>query len=146
MFVAINSFCKLSDKSHYSYKKEDIRIIKDMILKHIEEGLKRFDKNIKTLKEEDIIKLKEYFENLKEQNLSLQNENQRLQSLIRNHITEKKLNQTNVLEDILKIKQKLKIKKKTKNKNFNEKKLKEFIDNWDQGLTAIDLEKEVNST
>ena len=100
MFVAINSFCKLSDKSHYSYKKEDIRIIKDMILKHIEEGLKRFDKNIKTLKEEDIIKLKEYFENLKEQNLSLQNENQRLQSLIRNHITEKKLNETNVLEDI----------------------------------------------
>ena len=117
-----------------------------MILKHIEEGLKRFDKNIKTLKEEDIIKLKEYFENLKEQNLSLQNENQRLQSLIRNHITEKKLNETNVLEDILKRNQKVIMKKKTKNKNFNEKKLKEFIDNWDQGLTAIDLEKEVNST
>ena len=58
---ALNSFYKLSDKSHYSFKTEDILIIKDVILENLEQGLKNFEKNIRILKEEDIQKLKEHF-------------------------------------------------------------------------------------
>ena len=136
---ALNSFYKLSDKSHYNFKTEDILIIKDVILENLEQGLKNFEKSIRILKEEDIQKLKEHFKKLKEDNLRLHNENERLQSIIVNYINEGKLSEISDLEDVFKKERTIKTRELTKLKNIDEKKLQNFLMEWESGKTTIDV-------
>ena len=136
---SLNSFYKLSDKSHYSFKKEDILTIKEIILENMENGLQKFEKDIKIIKESDTVKLREHFDKLKEDNLRLNNENERLQTIIENYINERKLYEIAELEDILtkeKVSQKRKLKKL---KDFKDNKLKEFVKDWKSGQVSISI-------
>ena len=142
---ALNSFYKLSDKSHYNFKTEDILIIKDVILENLEQGLKNFERNIKILKEEDLQKLKEHFKKMKEDNLILHNENERLQSIIVNYINEGKLHEINELEDIFKKENSIQNREFTKLKEIDEKKLQKFLTDWEAGKTTIDVKASLKS-
>jgi len=142
---ALNSFYKLSDKSHYNFKTEDILIIKDVILENLEQGLKNFEKNIKILKEEDLQKLKEHFKKIKEDNLRLHNENERLQSIIVNYINEGKLHEISELEDIFKKENSIQNREFTKLKEIDEKKLQKFLTDWEAGKTTIDVKASLKS-
>ncbi len=142
---SLNSFYKLSDKSHYSFTKEDILAVKEIILENMENGLQKFEKEIKIIKESDIVKLKEHFDKLKEDNLRLNNENERLQNIIENYINERKLYEIGELEDILskeKVSQKRKLKRL---KNFKENKLKEFVKDWKSGEVSINIRDSILS-
>ena len=142
---ALNSFYKLSDKSHYSFKTEDILIIKDVILENLEQGLKNFEKNIRILKEEDVQKLKEHFNKMKEDNLRLHNENERLQSIIVNYINEGKLHEISELEDIFKKENSIQNREFAKLKEVDEKKLQKFLTDWEAGKTTIDIKASLKS-
>ena len=142
---ALNSFYKLSDKSHYNFKTEDILIIKDVILENLEQGLKNFEKNIRILKEEDVQTLKEHFNKMKEDNLRLHNENERLQSIIVNYINEGKLHEISELEDIFKKENSVQNRKFTRLKEIDEKKLQKFLTDWNAGKTTIDVKASLKS-
>ena len=83
IFSAINSFGKLSDKSHYNYNEFDIIQIKELILDNLEGCFQNFFKEIKILKDSDIQEIVDHLEKLKDENLRLQNENERLQFLFK---------------------------------------------------------------
>ena len=91
IFSAINSFGKLSDKSHYNYNEFDIIQIKELILDNLEGCFQNFFKEIKILKDSDIQEIVDHLEKLKDENLRLQNENERLQFLFNDYLSEEKI-------------------------------------------------------
>ena len=101
IFSAINSFRKLSDKSHYNYNEFDIIQIKELILDNLEGCFQNFFKDIKILKDSDIQEIVDHLEKLKDENLRLQKENERLQFLFNDYLSEKKLSKNTVLSRVL---------------------------------------------
>ena len=101
IFSAIQSFGKLSDKSHYNYNEFDILQIKELILENLERIFQKFNKNIKILKDSDIQELSDHLEKLKDENVRLQTENQRLQFLFNDYLSEEKLSKNRVLNKVL---------------------------------------------
>ncbi len=142
IFIAFDAFSKLSDKSHYKYKISDIKKIKDMIVENLQSCLKKFDKNIKILKESDIESLREYFIELKMENTRLQKETERLQAIVEKYVKEKKLFEIEEIEQILN-------KKNENNNNLTknrpasliENSLQTFIKNWEKGLIDFDIKE-----
>ena len=101
IFSAINSFGKLSDKSHYNYNEFDIIQIKELFLITLRAAFQNFFKEIKILKDSDIQEIVDHLEKLKDENLRLQNENERLQFLFNDYLSEKKLSKNTVLSRVL---------------------------------------------
>ena len=71
--------------------------------------------------------------------MRLHNENERLQSIIVNYINEGKLSEISDLEDIFKKERTIKTRELTKLKNIDEKKLQNFLMEWESGKTTIDV-------
>ncbi len=140
IFIAFDAFSKLSDKSHYNYKISDIKKIKDMIVENLQSSLKKFDKNIKILKESDIESLREYFVELKMENTRLHKETERLQAIVEKYVKEKKLFEIEEIEEILnKSNEKNSHLTKNRSESVTEKSLKTFIKNWEKGLINFDI-------
>ena len=140
IFIAFDAFSKLSDKSHYNYKISDIKKIKDMIVENLQSSLKKFDKNIKILKESDIESLREYFVELKMENTRLHKETERLQAIVEKYVKEKKLFEIEEIEEILnKSNEKNSHLTKNRSESVTEKFLKTFIKNWEKGLINFDI-------
>ena len=146
IFFAIQSLGKLSDKSHYNYNEFDIIQIKELIIENLEVCFKKFNKEIKILKDSDIQELITHLEKLKNENTRLQMENQRLQFLFNDYLNEEKLNKNTVLAKVLKSIDKKKNKKK-ENKNFkiDRKNIKKFVEKWEKGLTVNEINKEISN-
>ncbi len=143
VFAAFNSIAKLSDKSHYKYSELDILILKELILENLNICFQKFNLDIKIIKEVDIQKIQGHLDNLKEENLRLENETQRLQFIIENYIRENTLQEIEDIKQILKKKlptaQLVNKKKKSKNIDFDEKNLKEFMEKWKTGHTTNEI-------
>ena len=143
IFSAINSFRKLSDKSHYNYNEFDIFEIKELILDNLEGCFQNFFKDIKILKDSDIQEIVDHLEKLKDENLRLQKENERLQFLFNDYLSEKKLSKNTVLSRVLESVSQKKIKKISKDFKIDRKNIKKFVEKWERGMTTNEITEEL---
>ena len=143
IFSAINSFRKLSDKSHYNYNEFDIIQIKELILDNLEGCFQNFFKDIKILKDSDIQEIVDHLEKLKDENLRLQKENERLQFLFNDYLSEKKLSKNTVLSRVLESVSQKKIKKISKDFKIDRKNIKKFVEKWERGMTTNEITEEL---
>tara|TARA_Y100000589_G_C27017929_1_gene573682 strand:- start:116 stop:763 length:648 start_codon:yes stop_codon:yes gene_type:complete len=139
IFSAIQSFGKLNDKSHYNYNEFDILQIKELILENLERNFQKFNKNIKILKDSDIQDLTDHLEKLKDENVRLQMENQRLQFLFNDYLSEDKLSKNRVLNRVLERISNNKRKKSNKDFKIDRKNIKKFVERWEKGLTTNEI-------
>ena len=143
IFSAINSFRKLSDKSHYNYNEFDIIQIKELILDNLEGCFQNFFKDIKILKDSDIQEIVDHLEKLKDENLRLQKENERLQFLFNDYLSEKKLSKNTVLSRVIASVSQKKIKKISKDFKIDRKNIKKFVEKWERGMTTNEIAEEL---
>jgi len=147
IFLSFSSLAKLSDKSHYNYNEADILKIKDLLLQNLEEALQKFNKRIRLYKEEDINIVQEHLKRIKEENLRLENENQRLNFVITNYIRENELLEVDEVREILNKKNvREKFKKSQKTNIPRETSMKNFIEKWKKGLTTFEINEEIGNT
>ena len=143
IFEATSSFSKLSDKSHYNYSEYEILQIKELILENLERCFQKFNKKIRFLKESDIQDLFDHLNQLKEENIRLQKENERLQFLVENYLREEKLLNNKALRDIAKRKGVSKNKSKNEDIKLDKKSVKRFIEKWEKGMTSSEIVREI---
>ena len=143
IFSAINSFRKLSDKSHYNYNEFDIIQIKELILDNLEGCFQNFFKDIKILKDSDIQEIVDHLEKLKDENLRLQKENERLQFLFNDYLSEKKLSKNTVLSRVIESVSQKKVKKISKDFKIDRKNIKKFVEKWERGMTTNEITEEL---
>ena len=143
VFAAFDSIGKLSDKSHYKYSELDILILKELILENLNVCFQRFNLDIKIIKEVDIQRIQDHLDNLKEENLRLENETKRLQFIIENYVRENKLEEIDNIKQLLKIKlpasQIVSKRKKQENLDFSEENLERFMESWKTGHTTVEI-------
>ncbi|MFL2679437.1 MAG: hypothetical protein ACJ0GH_03550 [Alphaproteobacteria bacterium] len=146
VFSSLDSFSKLSDKSHYKYNQADIHHIKELLLDNMERCFQKFDKKLNFYKHENITKIQEHFDKLRDENLRLTNENKRLNFVIESYIAEKKLNDINEIQDILKDKpKKNNVTISNKINKIEKNNLKKFIEKWEKGLTSLEINDQIDS-
>ena len=143
VFEATSSFSKLSDKSHYNYNEYEILQIKELILENLERCFQKFNKQIKFLKESDVQDLFDHLEKLKQENIRLQKENERLQFLIKNYIREERFLNNKILTDIAKRKSIDKKKSSSEEVKLDKKSVKRFIEKWEKGMTSSEIIREL---
>ncbi len=142
---SIQSLSKLGDKSHYKYSELDIKLIKELILDNLEICFEKFKQKISVMKESDIEKVKDHLKKLNDENVRLENEIKRLNFIVENFIREKGILEISEVDEILKKKvtqKKSRLKKrKTSNETliFDEKNIKEFISQWNEGYTTSEI-------
>lgn len=150
IFDAFSAFEKLSNKSHYSYNANDINLVKGIILENLEDKLKSFNKDLSVFKDTDIEKINSYLDSLKSENLRLENENKRLQFIIENFVTEKKLFEVQDIKDILTGKNSVKPKNEStlrrRGANFSKANIKKFLKLWNEGKTSIEIISEFSGS
>ena len=146
VFSSLDSFSKLSDKSHYKFHQSDIHHIKELLLDNMERCFQKFDKKINFYKHDNITKIQEHLDKLKDENLRLTNENKRLNFVIESYISEKKLNDINEIQDILKDRPKKKnVTMSNKINKIEKNNLKKFIEKWEKGLTSFEINDQIDS-
>lgn len=141
----IQSFAKLSDKSHYNYNEFDILQIKEIILDNLERCFQKFEKDIKILKDSDIHELFDHQKKLKDENLRLQKENQRLQFLFSDYLSEEKISKNTLLAKILEKENFEKRKKEKKDIIIDKKNIKKFVEKWEKGMTTNEISSELQN-
>ena len=141
----IQSLAKLSDKSHYNYNEFDILQIKEIILDNLERCFQKFEKDIKILKDSDIQELFDHQKKLKDENLRLQKENQRLQFLFSDYLNEEKISKNTLLSKILEKENYKKRKKEKKDIIINKKNIKKFVEKWEKGMTTNEISSELQN-
>ena len=143
VLLSLDKLSKLSDKSHYKYSELDIKLLKELILEKLDNCFEKFKHKISVIKESDLQKIKEHLNNIKNENLRLENEIKRLNFIIENFIKEKEIQE---IEDVWEILNKKISRKKISRKkqlgeklSFNQENIKEFIKKWNQGLTTTEI-------
>ena len=143
ILLSLDKLSKLSDKSHYKYNELDIKLLKELILEKLDNCFEKFKHKISVIKESDLKKIKEHLNNIKNENIRLENEIKRLNFIIENFIKEKEIQE---IEDVWEIlnkniaRKKMSRKKQLEEKlSFNQENIKEFIKKWNQGLTTTEI-------
>ena len=143
ILLSLDKLSKLSDKSHYKYNELDIKLLKELILEKLDNCFEKFKHKISVIKESDLQKIKEHLNNIKNENIRLENEIKRLNFIIENFIKEKEIQEIGEVWEILnnkiprkKISQKKKLEEKL---SFNQENIKEFIKKWNQGHTTTEI-------
>ena len=143
ILLSLDKLSKLSDKSHYKYSELDIKLLKELILEKLDNCFEKFKHKISVIKESDLQKIKEHLNNIKNENLRLENEIKRLNFIIENFIKEKEIQEIEDVWEILNKKiarKKMSRKKQLEEKlSFNQENIKEFIKKWNQGLTTTEI-------
>ena len=143
ILLSLDKLSKLSDKSHYKYNELDIKLLKELILEKLDNCFEQFKHKISVIKESDLQKIKEHLNNIKNENLRLENEIKRLNFIIENFIKEKEIQEIEDVWEILNTKiarKKMSHKKQLEEKlSFNQENIKEFIKKWNQGLTTTEI-------
>ena len=143
ILLSIDKLSKLSDKSHYKYNELDIKLLKELILEKLDNCFEKFKHKISVIKESDLQKIKEHLNNIKNENLRLENEIKRLNFIIENFIKEKEIQEIENVWEILNkniARKKMSRKKQLEEKlSFNQENIKEFIKKWNQGLTTTEI-------
>ena len=89
-------------------------------------AFQNFFKDIKILKDSDIQEIVDHLEKLKDENLRLQKENERLQFLFNDYLSEKKLSKNTVLSRVLESVSQKKIKKISKDFKIDRKNIQKI--------------------
>ena len=143
ILLSLDKLSKLSDKSHYKYNELDIKLLKELILEKLHHCFEKFKHKISVIKESDLQKIKEHLNNIKNENIRLENEIKRLNFIIENFIKEKEIQEIGEVWEILNNKiprKKISPKKKLGEKlSFNQENIKEFIKKWNQGHTTTEI-------
>ena len=143
ILLSLDKLSKLSDKSHYKYSELDIKLLKELILEKLDNCFEKFKHKISVIKESDLQKIKEHLNNIKNENLRLENEIKRLNFIVENFIKEKEIQEIGDVWEILNKKisrKKMSHKKQSEEKlSFNQENVKEFIKKWNQGHTTIEI-------
>ncbi len=143
ILLSLDKLSKLSDKSHYKYNELDIKLLKELILEKLDNCFEKFKHKISVIKESDLQKIKEHLNNIKNENLRLENEIKRLNFIIENFIKEKEIQEISDVWEILNKKiprKKMSHTKQPEEKlSFNQENVKEFIRKWNQGHTTIEI-------
>ena len=143
ILLSLDKLSKLSDKSHYKYSELDIKLLKELILEKLDNCFEKFKHKISVIKESDLQKIKEHLNNIKNENLRLENEIKRLNFIVENFIKEKEIQEIGDVWEILNKKisrKKMSHKKQSEEKlSFNQENVKEFIKKWNQGQTTIEI-------
>ena len=143
VFEAFNSLEKLSNKSHYKYTENDINLLKGIILENLEGKLKTFNKGLSIFKDSDIEIFQNHLNELKEENLRLENENKRLQFIIENFVKEKEISEIGDIKSLvnknISASKKLKTSLKNEKVNFSKENIRKFLKLWGEGKTTIEI-------
>ena len=143
ILLSLDKLSKLSDKSHYKYSELDIKLLKELILEKLDNCFEKFKHKISVIKESDLQKIKEHLNNIKNENLRLENEIKRLNFIVENFIKEKEIQEIGDVWEILNKKisrKRMSHKKQSEEKlSFNQENVKEFIKKWNQGQTTIEI-------
>ena len=143
VFEAFNSLEKLSNKSHYKYTENDINLLKGIILQNLENKLKTFNKDLTILKDSDIQIFQNHLNELKGENLRLENENKRLQFIIENFVKEKELFEIDNIKSLVNknipANRKLKTSLKREKINFSKENIKKFLELWSEGKSTVEI-------
>ena len=143
VFEAFNSLEKLSNKSHYKYTDNDINLLKGIILQNLENKLKTFNKDLTVFKDSDIEIFQNHLNELKEENLRLENENKRLQFIIENFVKEKEIFEIDNIKSLVSknipANRKLKTSLKNEKIKFSKENIKKFLELWSEGKSTIEI-------
>ena len=143
ILLSLDKLSKLSDKSHYKYNELDIKLLKELILDRLDNCFEKFKHKISVIKESDLQKIKEHLNNIKNENLRLENEIKRLNFIIENFIKEKEIQEIGDVWEILNKKisrKKMSPKKQLEKKlSFSQENIKEFIKKWNRGHTTTEI-------
>ena len=143
VFEAFNSLEKLSNKSHYKYTENDINLLKGIILQNLENKLKTFNKDLTVFKDSDIEIFQNHLNELKEENLRLENENKRLQFIIENFVKEKEVFEIDNIKSLVSknipANRKLKTSLKNEKIKFSKENIKKFLELWSEGKSTIEI-------
>ena len=143
ILLSLDKLSKLSDKSHYKYNELDIKLLKELILERLDNCFEKFKHKISIIKESDLQKIKEHLNNIKNENLRLENEIKRLNFIIENFIKEKEIQEIGDVWEILNKKisrKKMSPKKQLEKKlSFSQENIKEFIKKWNGGHTTTEI-------
>ena len=143
ILLSLDKLSKLSDKSHYKYNELDIKLLKELILERLDNCFEKFKHKISIIKESDLQKIKEHLNNIKNENLRLENEIKRLNFIIENFIKEKEIQEIGDVWEILNKKisrKKMSPKKQLEKKlSFSQENIKEFIKKWNRGHTTTEI-------
>ena len=143
ILLSLDKLSKLSDKSHYKYNELDIKLLKELILEKLDNCFEKFKHKISVIKESDLQKIKEHLNNIKNENLRLENEIKRLNFIIENFIKEKEIQEIRDVWEILNKKisrKKMSPKKQLEKKlSFSQENIKEFIKKWNRGYTTTEI-------
>ena len=143
VLLSLDKLSKLSDKSHYKYNELDLKLIKELILEKLDICFEKFKHKMSVIKESDLQKIKEHLNNIKNENLRLENEIKRLNFIIENFIKEKEIQEIGDVWEILNKKisrKKMSPKKQLEKKlSFSQENIKEFIKKWNRGHTTTEI-------
>ena len=143
VFEAFNSLEKLSNKSHYKYTENDINLLKGIILQNLEDKLKTFNKDLSIFKDSDIEIFQNHLNELKQENLRLENENKRLQFIIENFVKEKEVLEIGDIKSLVNKKipstKKLQTSLENEKVNFSKENIKKFLELWSEGRSTVEI-------
>ena len=143
VFEAFDSLGKLSNKSHYKYTENDINLLKGIILQNLENKLKTFNKDLTIFKDSDIEIFQNHLNELKAENLRLENENKRLQFIIENFVKEQEVFEIDNIKSLVSknvpANRKLKTSLKNEKINFSKENIKKFLELWGKGKSAAEI-------
>ena len=143
VFEAFDSLEKLSNKSHYQYTENDINLLKGIILENLEDKLKNFNKDLSIFKDSDIEIFQNHLDELKAENLRLENENKRLQFIIENFVKEKEISEIDEIKSLVRMNvrsnKKLKTSLKKEKINFSKENIRKFLKLWSEGKTTLEI-------
>ena len=143
VFEAFDSLEKLSNKSHYQYTENDINLLKGIILENLENKLKNFNKDLSIFKDSDIEIFQNHLDELKAENLRLENENKRLQFIIENFVKEKEISEIDEIKSLVRknvpANRKLKTSLKKEKINFSKENIRKFLKLWSEGKTTLEI-------
>ena len=143
VFEAFDSLEKLSNKSHYQYTENDINLLKGIILENLEDKLKNFKKDLSIFKDSDIEIFQNHLDELKAENLRLENENKRLQFIIENFVKEKEISEIDDIKSLvgkdISANRKLKSSLKGEKINFSKENIRKFLKLWSEGKSTLEI-------
>ena len=143
VFEAFDSLEKLSNKSHYKYTENDINLLKGIILENLEDKLKNFNKDLSIFKDSDIEIFQNHLDEIKAENLRLENENKRLQFIIENFVKEKEISEIDDIKSLVSknipANRKLKTSLKNEKINFSKENIRKFLKLWSEGKTTAEI-------
>ena len=85
----------------------------------------------------------DYLKKLKDENLRLQNDNERLQFLFNDYLSEQKLSKNTVLSRVLESINQKKVNKSKKDFKIDRKNIKKFVEKWEKGMTTNEITQEL---